>query len=230
MADALINEVAFFGRVTAGFTHEMKNVLAIIRESSGLIEDLMAMSPETSPYQEKYQRALTNIRVQVQRGIDLTTRMNQFAHTPDQAVKQVDLFEITEILIELTQRLARLKNMVITGDSPAPSGRSLLLVTNPVQLLMGLFNALECWFSLALSGSRIHIRPFNRENTPVISITCEGIFSERNELAQRVSETEPWPLLLDTITRLGGRIEIDESTAGILLLLSNLQPAGAASD
>ena len=32
-------QVAFFGRMTAGITHEMKNVLAIIKESSGLMQD-----------------------------------------------------------------------------------------------------------------------------------------------------------------------------------------------
>lgn len=34
-------EIRFMGRITAGITHEMRNVLAVIRESAGLIQDLM---------------------------------------------------------------------------------------------------------------------------------------------------------------------------------------------
>ena len=37
------NENMFFGQVCASCTHEMQNVLAIIRESSGLLEDLFAL-------------------------------------------------------------------------------------------------------------------------------------------------------------------------------------------
>jgi len=39
-------EIAFFGRITAGVTHELKNVLAIVNESSGLMQDLLALSKE----------------------------------------------------------------------------------------------------------------------------------------------------------------------------------------
>ena len=39
MKDNENGEIVFFGKITAGITHEMKNVLAIIKESSGLVED-----------------------------------------------------------------------------------------------------------------------------------------------------------------------------------------------
>ena len=39
-------EVVFFGKITAGITHEIKNVLAIIQESSGLMEDILAVTED----------------------------------------------------------------------------------------------------------------------------------------------------------------------------------------
>jgi hypothetical protein len=36
-------ETVLIGKVTAGLSHELMNVLAIIRERAGVIEDLMAL-------------------------------------------------------------------------------------------------------------------------------------------------------------------------------------------
>ncbi|MEA1946209.1 MAG: hypothetical protein U9N83_02770, partial [Thermodesulfobacteriota bacterium] len=72
-------EVAFFGKITAGITHELKNVLAIIRESSGLIGDIMSISPEAIiKYQEKIQNSMVRIKDQIERGVNLTDRLNKF--------------------------------------------------------------------------------------------------------------------------------------------------------
>lgn len=229
MAETLKNEVAIFGRITAAVTHEMKNVLAIIRESSGLIQDLMALNPEALPHREKYQKALASISAQVQRGTDLTTRLNQLAHAPDQALKQVDLLEITAVLLALTQRFARLKNIVMALDPSAASGPPVLLVTHPVHLLLGLFSALECWLGLALPGSRIQINPFKDKYGHTIAITCEGQLGERSDLTRRLSETPPWPMFKEMVMQLKGRIEIDEPAACISMRLSDLPPNGAAT-
>ena len=88
-------EVAFFGRITAAFTHEMKNVLAIIKESAGLMEDLLALSQNAAfPHQERFVRSLATIEAQAKRGIELSNRLNRFAHSPDEAFATVDLNEM----------------------------------------------------------------------------------------------------------------------------------------
>ena len=51
MRDAL-----FMGRMTAQATHEMQNILATIRESSGLMEDLLAMGGENFAHAERFKR------------------------------------------------------------------------------------------------------------------------------------------------------------------------------
>ena len=39
----------FFGRISASISHELKNVLAIINENAGLLEDLTSMADRGKP-------------------------------------------------------------------------------------------------------------------------------------------------------------------------------------
>jgi len=43
------NALKFFGKMTASISHELKNVLAIINENAGLLEDLCAMAEKGRP-------------------------------------------------------------------------------------------------------------------------------------------------------------------------------------
>ena len=87
-------EAAFLGKITAGITHEIKNVLAIIRESSGLMEDLLSLAQqETFAHGEKFSNALSTIHEQVNRGVELVNRLNRLAHSPDEPEARVDLNE-----------------------------------------------------------------------------------------------------------------------------------------
>ncbi len=65
-------EIKFIGKITAGVTHEVNNVLASIREISGLMTDILSITNETSfPRKEKFQTSLQKIQNQVQRGIKI---------------------------------------------------------------------------------------------------------------------------------------------------------------
>ncbi len=48
-----LSETAFMGKITAAITHEMKNVLAIIKESAGLMEDLLSVAKDDSFQHER---------------------------------------------------------------------------------------------------------------------------------------------------------------------------------
>ncbi|MCP3901564.1 MAG: sensor histidine kinase, partial [Desulfobacteraceae bacterium] len=38
------DKAAFFGKITASITHEIQNVLAIIKENAGLMEDFLLIN------------------------------------------------------------------------------------------------------------------------------------------------------------------------------------------
>jgi len=87
-----MKESLFMGKVTAAMTHEIKNVLAIIRESAGLAQDLLALSDESVfPYKDKFMKTMDKIDNQVARGAEIVSRLNEFGHIPEYEQRQEDL-------------------------------------------------------------------------------------------------------------------------------------------
>lgn len=104
-------ELAFFGKIAASVTHELRNVLAVINESNGLMADYLAMMREAPfPHREKFQRSVQKIEEQVRRGVEITSRFNRFAHSMDHAYADIDLNAIATQTVSLAQRLAALRN------------------------------------------------------------------------------------------------------------------------
>ena len=67
-------EAAFMAKITASTTHEIRNVLAIVKESAGLVEDVIhSLAPRGLPNQDKLLRAVGRIDAQVSRGAELGT-------------------------------------------------------------------------------------------------------------------------------------------------------------
>ncbi len=114
-------ETAFIGKITAGVTHEFMNVLATIRENSGLMEDLLALCRETSfPHREKFVKTLITIQKQVNRGMEISANLNKFAHSMDEPKARVEVNELLDQLAFLVQRFARLKQVQLTVNPVEP--------------------------------------------------------------------------------------------------------------
>lgn len=215
-----IGEIAFFGRITAGITHELKNVLAIIRESAGLMEDIMTMSPGAlTSYQDKFQSALNKISNQVGRGVELTDRLNKFAHSSDEAVAKIDLHIVIEQLVALTQRFARLKNVVLKTDVSMSSAHQFNLVTRPVVLQMALFSAIECCLDVLPAGGAINISLDKSEGKYAVYVLCEGDLPVTTEFGRNLAAFKKWPVLQKGVASIEGSVELSEFNHGLVLLL-----------
>jgi len=148
-------EAAFLSAMTASTTHEARNVLAIIKESAGLVEDLVQVyAARGSLNQEKVQRALERIDLQVRRGADLLTTLNRLAHTLDQALSTVELNQEVEQLVRLSQRFARQRDQRIEAEG-RPEELHLLL--NALRLHMTLHEALMCCLEELPPGATITV-------------------------------------------------------------------------
>jgi C4-dicarboxylate-specific signal transduction histidine kinase len=144
------DELAFFGKISAGVTHELKNVLAVINESNGLMKDLLSMLKDTPfPYREKFDRSIRKIEEQVQRGVEITTGFNRFSHSMDYPSVDVDLNSIVTLTISLARRFAALLNVELRGIL---CERPIMLLTNPFSLQMALTRAIEA-FIKCMNGS-----------------------------------------------------------------------------
>ncbi|MBW2605254.1 MAG: hypothetical protein JRE28_13225 [Deltaproteobacteria bacterium] len=211
-------EVAFFGKITAGITHEVKNVLAIIKESSGLMEDILDVTENgTFPHKDKFIKSLNRIRGQIQRGIDITSRLNRFAHSPDHRPASLDLNEITEQMVLLASRFARLKTVVLESS---PSDPPLIIKADLVSLEMALFESIELLLNVIDSGGKITLSPRKIQNKCVLSIGYENTLLPEEDFPAKISSTEGWASLQEIMACLGGAAKVLGPAPEILLHLS----------
>ena len=110
-------------------------------------------------------RAALEIKEQIERGVNITDRLNRFAHSTDETLSKIDLQETIEQLITLAQRFARLKHIVLRTVPQNQESSAVTLVTRHVQLQMALFAGIECWLALAAPGGLIKIGPLKEENS-----------------------------------------------------------------
>ena len=213
-------EIAFFGKITAGITHEMKNVLAIIRESAGLIEDLLSLSPETSgTHREKIQKALGTVQNQVQRGVELTDRLNRFAHTPDHPTARIDLRDALEHLTALAQRFARLKQVLLRQTAPSDP---IHLETRPLELQMALFHGVACCLDLLPADSELEALPRPAEKGATVEFRCRTAQPKAGNFAEGVAASVNWTALQESAAALGGCVTVDSAASAITLFVADL--------
>lgn len=209
-------ELAFFGKIAAGVTHELKNVLAIINESNGLMSDLLAMAMEAPfPHRERFLRSISKIDDQVRRGVDITTRFNQFAHSMDNAVVSADLNEIVERTVALAQRFARLKNVELKA---AGSGAPIFAVTSPFRLQMALTKAVEVCIA-ALSGPGTIVLETSNAPSPSVCIGYEGKDGSRPNFRELICAFSAWQDFLAVADVMDGSVQWRQDGAGFSLLL-----------
>ncbi|MBC2703214.1 hypothetical protein [Desulfobacula sp.] len=109
----------FFSKMSASATHEIKNTLAIINESAGLLEDLSMMGEKGKPLSpERVNDISQRVIRQVQRANFVLKKMNQFSHSVDRKTQIADLEETVCFVLDLASRLIEMQGVVIKVTSP----------------------------------------------------------------------------------------------------------------
>jgi signal transduction histidine kinase len=124
-----IGGTRFFGEMSASVSHEIKNVLAIINESAGLLQDLVLMHTKQGKRldPERLSRLSQSIQRQVTRGDRITRDLNQFAHSTDAMSERVDVVETAHFIVRLGRRLLDMKGVdIVVASESGP----LTVVTN----------------------------------------------------------------------------------------------------
>jgi len=126
------NALKFFGKMTASISHELKNVLAIINEKAGLLEDLCAMAEKGRPVDPERIKAVSEkVIKQVQRGDEIIRKLNSFAHCADESVCDVDLCEGIKLVSGLSGRIALMRGISLATDQMSDP---VIINTNPFLL------------------------------------------------------------------------------------------------
>ena len=107
----------FFGRLSASVSHELNNIMTIIMEKSGLLEDLafsMEKGRDLDP--QRLRDVGESFTRQARRAVDILKRFNRFAHTVDDPRGTFELKALVENLALLTGRFAALKKLELKTE------------------------------------------------------------------------------------------------------------------
>lgn len=153
----------FFGKVSASLSHEIKNVLAIIGESGGLIEDLLVLHRNKgAPLDpQRLQTIAERIRKHVSRGDTIVKNMNRFAHSADEPIQVKELADLTRLVVSLAERHATLRGVSLelsSMDATVP------VETNPFLLQQFLWVCIDYAVSTCGPSKKVIIRVDRAEN------------------------------------------------------------------
>ncbi len=126
------DDLRFFATVCASITHELKNVLAVIHEQAGLLDDLTHMAARGMPLDPERLAATSDCLLrQVGRGDAILTDLNKFAHATDAAESPIHLEELVPLAVSLSQRRAAMRKVRLDageGAAAAISGDPFLAI------------------------------------------------------------------------------------------------------
>jgi C4-dicarboxylate-specific signal transduction histidine kinase len=207
-------EAAFVAQVTASTTHEIRNILAIVKESAGLIEDLVyAFNKRGSLDQDKLTRSLGRIDAAVARGTEILSHLNRFAHSLDDVREAIDLTREIQQVASLCQFRARRKRHVL---DVRPGGQNLTVVVDPFRLQMSLFAAVGCCMEQLPEGSTVSIGADRRDDRPTVELTGQG---GEEAMLPAPTEATGWGPLAELADGLGASLEVVESAYGFRISL-----------
>lgn len=202
----------FFGKMIASISHEIKNVLAVINENAGLLEDFILMEEKGVPLNpEKLKRISTKAKEQVKRADGIIQNMNRFAHSVDETVKTIDVIDTMELMIKLS---ARFSDMVGVSFTMGSHFDPVKIETNPFLLQNVIWFCLDNIMNLAKNGDTVSIAVEN--NGCDVLIRFFGI-SGLDGMTNCDLPAERETILLKA---LNGKLQIDNGAGEIVLCLN----------
>ena len=173
----------FFGRISASISHEIKNVLAIVNENAGLLEDLTLLADRGKPLDPARLKIMAAaVKNQVGRADGIIKNMNRLAHSIDQTITTVDLDQTIELVIALTARFAAMRGVKVDLQLPASP---LTISTAPFYLMNLLCLCLD--FSMSASGDEKRVELVVEETENSVRIR----FRRLAGLSEALLETFP---------------------------------------
>jgi len=185
--------LAFFGAITASVSHELNNVIAIINELTGLLDDMRYGAEQGQPVgPERLKNLHERLDRQVKRGEKIIKRLNKFAHSTDQPILEFDLNEVMGNLVELSRRLADMKMVALHYDA----GEIPLQFTgNPFELQHIVFRCIRLLLESAEKDSAVNLAVHKMNEDYSLTIECPAVsnlnFTENDvQLINKIAENQ----------------------------------------
>ncbi len=129
----------FFGRITSATTHELNNIIGIINEHAGLLEDLVMMAAQKNAPEsgtEQYAQICQKISAQVHRAKSVIKNLNHFAHSVDNDMAMINPDTMIDWTVSLSGRMLAQKNIKIIFE---PNENDLKIMTRPFEFMNAVY-------------------------------------------------------------------------------------------
>jgi signal transduction histidine kinase len=202
----------FFGEMSASISHEIKNVLAIVNENAGLLEDLTLMADRGKPIDPaRLKMMAAAVKKQIGRADGIIKNMNRLAHSIDQTVTNVELNETISLLVGLTARFAVIRGVQVDLKLPE---NPVMFQTAPFFLMNLLWRCLDFSMSASGDGKRIELVAEEAENGVRIQ------FRRLTGLSQALKETFPSDREKNLLAVLEAALTVEHERQEVVLRLS----------
>jgi hypothetical protein len=198
------SEAAFLAKITAGTTHEIRNVLAIVQESAGLIEDMVSFYAETGKLNpDRLLKSVERIGAQVDRGAELMSTLNRFAHSLDREHDRVDMFDEAKHVALMCGRLAKQKGHKLLVEQDE---KNVSLTVNRLHLKMALFSGVECCLEQLPEPGTVVMNSDRAGDTPTVDFTVE---TGSAATLPAPNEAVAWESVVECLGLLGAEVETE---------------------
>jgi len=176
-------KLASVGELAAGIAHEINNPVAIMVEEAGWIEDLLEEEDlRGSRNLEEFRRAVNQIKTQGKRCKEITHKLLSFARKTDPTAKEIQLNDLVEEIVGLSEQRARFSNVKIK-TSLAPDLPTVLASPSEMQqvLLNLMNNALD---AMEKTGGTLEITSRVEGDNVVLDVADTGVGIPKQNLAR----------------------------------------------
>lgn len=194
--------LAFFGKIVAGQSHEVTNILNIINEVAGLQADFLhAAGAGGAGDIERLGALCEKVQAQVARGEQVLRNINRFAHSVDKPLSVFDAREALANILFLSRRWTNLRKVELTHTFP---DGSTVVESSPFLFQQAVFLGIDLLLERSDAPSRVSVG--YRVEGEEIDIDIEG--DGALDGAAAAPERDSLEALME---ELGGSLAIDGS-------------------
>jgi nitrogen-specific signal transduction histidine kinase len=177
--ELITSQLSFIGKVLSIFSHEINNHLAILKESVGLIGDLIELGKTSSRKDLKEILKITqSIKNQIEQTTYFCDKLNGFGHGMEEPLSAFNIHKSIEELIVLLRRFINQKMICIEKDFTANMP---LIYSNPLKIQFLIFCLVEKYLKRLDKNSKIIIKTGYSNDSIEITIIPKGNLIETDE-------------------------------------------------
>lgn len=166
------------GRLINSATHDLRNVLAVIRESAGLMQDILQQTDPAFARGDRLRTALQSVQEQVNHGADLAEGMGHLGqcaeYSDDTPQSPCDISRITRDFCTMAARRGKACALELHCHSTT---EPVLSPLTPLEIFKALLSVFDACVSVG-GGVSLRFRPFSRQNNALLF--CEVLEGGKN--------------------------------------------------